>query len=100
MHDSDGVIRNTFHFSEHEEKLYVKQDQPTENLILDRNRELRKNPGCMNNLKDAEGREYGQLLANIPNIMYYKYKDKYDLNSNEGMAKFLLAEDGKKCLVR
>lgn len=102
----DGVIKSEFKVEQGH--LVHKQTQPTENLILERNQELRKNPGALRDLGEGqEGGTWGRQLACIPTIKFYKaIKDGYDfLNkdskiANREMMRFLLSEDGKECLVR
>lgn len=96
---TDGVIQNKYDYVEHEDKLYVQQTQASEKAILDRNAELRKNPGSMNDLTGKDGKAYGRLEANIPNIIFYKYLEEYQLMTKEGMARFLQTTIGKACLV-
>lgn len=104
----DEVIRSEVHFQEHNEVLTHRQIQPTEDLILERNAELRKNPGVIQDLgAQSEGGAFGRQLASIPFIMYDKaIRDGFELNhknaehrSNE-LFRYLKTEEGAKCLVQ
>lgn len=100
--DTDGVIVNEFKHSAHEDRLYVKQTQPSEKIILDRNAELRKNKGALKGLTGADGKVWGKLAANIPNIMYYKVmgEGKYNLNNDADLHRWLKeTPEGRACLV-
>jgi len=88
--------------------IHHRLTQPTENIILRRNAELRKNPGVIHDL-GAQGSDgvWGRQIASIPEIMYHKaIRDGYQLNcgdkdiSSRDLFRFLQTEDGKKCLVR
>jgi len=46
----DEVFRSEFHYQEHTGELTHKLTQPSEDLILQRNAELRKNPGVIQDL--------------------------------------------------
>jgi hypothetical protein len=104
----DEVIRSDVHYQEHTGVLTHKTSQPTEDLILQRNAELRKNPGVIQDLgAQGPGGTWGRNLASIPFIMFEKAKrDGYELShpdkehrSNE-LFRFLQSEEGKKCLVQ
>ena len=104
----DEVFKSTLHYQEHEDVLYHQTSQPSENLILSRNAELRKNPGVIKDLgAGKEGGTWGRQVATIPLIMLEKAKrNGYDLFSKDAkhasneMFRFLQSEDGKKCLVQ
>ena len=60
-----GVILSEVLWDESEEKLHHKTSQPTENLILERNKNLRKDDGAA--LRDLS---FGRQIASIPHILY------------------------------
>ena len=84
-----------------------KTTQPTEDLILARNQELRKNPDALNDLGGKGTQSWGRQLASIPIIMWDKaIRDGYKLNhkdktiSERELLRFLQSPEGKTCLVR
>jgi hypothetical protein len=90
----DGVMQSKLHYQDHEDKLYHQVTQPSESLILERNKRLRNNPGALGDLS------FGRQLASIPFILWEKAKrDGYDLHDTASMMKWLQTEDGRKCLV-
>jgi len=103
----DEVFRSDLHFQEHTGELTHKLTQPTENLILARNAELRKNPGVIQDLGKQSGGVFGRQVASIPMIMYEQaLRDGYQLNSGDKehqgkeMARYLQSTEGKQCLVQ
>ena len=104
----DGVIKSKFHYDNHDDTITHETSQPTENLILDRNAELRKSPGAIRDLgKNSEGGTWGRQVASIPFIMYEKaIRDGYQLNSKDKdhagkeMHRYLASEEGRTCLVQ
>ena len=104
----DGVYKSEVTFQEHTEELVHKISQPTQDIILDRNRELRKNAGAIQDLGAQTGEgTWGRQLASIPFIMYDKaLRDGYDLNSKDAdfagreMQRYLQTPEGKTCLVQ
>lgn len=76
--------------------MYHEQTQPTEDLILARNKELRNNPGALNDLS------FGRKVADIPMIMVEKAKrEGFDImKDNDALFKWLQTEDGKLCMVQ
>jgi hypothetical protein len=101
------VIRSEIHFQEHTGTLTHKTTQPTEDMILARNAELRKTPGALHDLGAQSGESWGRLLASVPFITINKaVRDGYDLNSRDKehaaleMARFLKSPEGKACLVQ
>jgi hypothetical protein len=75
-------------------------DQPSENLILERNAQLRKD----NALGDLS---FGRQVASIPFIMWERAKRAgYDLESKDPsisqkeILRFLRSDMGKVCMVR
>jgi hypothetical protein len=103
----DSVIKSEFHYQDHTDVITHKTSQPTENLILARNAELRKNPGSIADLGAQSGGTFGRLMASIPIIMYEKAKrDGYDLDNRDSyisgreMARYLKSAEGRTCLVQ
>ena len=103
-----GVIRSQFFMDQATGVLTHKQTQPTEDIILARNAELRKNPGAIHDL-GAQGKDgtWGRLLASIPEIMYNRaIRIGFELNHKDQdhaaaeMQRFLATSEGKKCLIR
>lgn len=88
--------------------LFHETTQPTEDMILERNKQLRNNPGSIQDLgSQLQGGVWGRQIASIPFIVYEKaIRDGYDLNSSDSdraekeLYRFLQSEEGKKCLVR
>lgn len=106
----DEVFRSEFHFQEHTEVLTHKLTQPTEDLILNRNAELRKNPGVIQDLGSQGGgktQTWGRWLCSIPHVMFEQaLRDGYQLNAtdrqfrSDELARYLKSDEGKKCLVQ
>jgi hypothetical protein len=95
---SNGVIRSRVVFDG--DTMHHEKTQPTEDLILARNAEMRKD----NVLGDLS---FGRQVASIPLIMWEEaIRDGYDLACKDGevagreIARFLRSEKGKLCLVR
>lgn len=104
----DPVIKQEFHYQPHTGELIGQQTQPTENIILSRNSELRKNPGALRDLgQGGEGGAWGRQIASIPAIMFERaIRDGYDLTNTDAkyaakeMQRFLATSQGKMCLVQ
>ncbi len=103
----DEVIRSDIHYQEHTGILTHKQTQPSEDLILQRNAELRKNPKVIKDLGSNKDGTWGRNIASIPEIMYYRaIRDGYELTSGDAehrskeLFRFLKSDEGKKCLVQ
>ena len=103
----DSVIKSEMHYQEHTNTITHKTSQPTEKLILERNAELRKNPGTLHDLGAQSGESFGRMVATIPLIMFEKaIRDGYDLNcpdsqiAGQEMHRFLQSSDGKMCLIQ
>lgn len=103
---TDEIFKSDFHYQNHTDTVTHKLTQPTEDLILNRNAELRKNKGVLKDLGSNSGTPWGRQLASIPMIMYEKAcKDGYDLKSTNKevaaseMHRFLATPEGKACLV-
>lgn len=81
--------------------LYRELTQPSEDLILARNQELRKTPGTLRDLS------FGRQVASIPlNMFEAALRAGYDLNCHDAkvrakeMHRYLQSEEGKKCWVQ
>ena len=104
----DEVFKSEFHYQEHTGELTHKLTQPTEDIILDRNRELRKNKGAINDFGHGkEGGTWGRQIATIPmNIYEAALREGFDLNSTDTQHqaaethRFLSTPMGKACLVQ
>lgn len=101
----DGVVTSEIKF-EHDHIVH-KTEQPTENIILERNNELRKNAGAINDLGGTGTQTWGRQVASIPFVLWYKaIKDGYQLNAkdskfaNQELFRWLQTPEGKTCLVR
>lgn len=106
MLDSTGVIKSEIFFQEHTGELIHRTSQPTERLILERNAELRRNKGAIQDLGAQSGESFGRMVADIPFIKYNKaIRDGYQLNHRDAefrakeMMRYLKSEDGLPCLV-
>jgi len=104
----DEVLRSDIHYQEHTGVLTHKLTQPTEQLILDRNADLRRQPGAIKDLgQGEEGGAWGRMVASIPFIIYEQAKrDGYDLSCKDQeiagreMHRFLQTPAGKACMVQ
>ena len=104
----NDVIRSDVHYQDHTGVLTHKQTQPTEDLILTRNAELRKNPGVIRDLgAQGKGGTWGRNVASIPFIMYdAALRAGFELNCGDAehrskeLFRYLKTEEGKKCLVQ
>jgi hypothetical protein len=103
----ESVIRSDLHYDNHSNTLTHITTQPTEKIILERNAQLRNNPGALHDLGAQSGESFGRMVASIPFIMYEKaLRDGYDLNSPDSkfagreMNRFLQSADGRLCLVQ
>ncbi len=104
---TDPVIRSRIHYQEHTGVITHETTQPTEDVILERNSELRKNPGVIRDLGAGSGDTWGRQVATIPMILFEKAIRKgYDLNSKDSehagkeLHRFLQSDMGKVCLVQ
>lgn len=101
----DEVIKSELYFEG--DLLIHKKTQPTENLILERNQDLRKNEGVIRDLQDEDGETWGRMVATIPLIVFEQaIKSGYRLRSREKgeaskeLFRFLQSPVGKTCLIR
>ena len=98
---TDGVLVNTLHCTGHNEVTGV-ITQPSQKLILQRNAELRKNPGSLRDLS------FGRQIASIPLLDYLALRAKYPKLADRSDAKRYSAElirvlkmpENKEFLVR
>jgi len=72
----DGVIQSEYKMQPSEGVLYRQMTQPERPLILNRNAELRKNPGVINDLS------FGRQMLSIPEIDYIALCRKYPVLVN------------------
>ena len=81
----DEVLRSDIHYQEHTGVLTHKLTQPTEQLILDRNANLRNTPGALRDLGEGqEGGAWGRMVASIPFIIFEQAKrDGFDLSCKD-----------------
>jgi len=104
----DEVLRSDIHYQEHTGVLTHKLTQPTEQLILDRNADLRRSKGILRDLgQGEEGGVWGRQVASIPFIIFEQAKrDGYNLSCKDQkiaaqeMNRFLQTPAGKACLVQ
>ena len=106
----DMVIQSKYVYQPHTETLTHAMTQPSEDIILARNAELRKNPGSVQDLgsqKAGAGGTWGRYLAEIPELMLYKavHQDGFDIHSKDKefgqreLMRFLATSEGQKCIV-
>ena len=103
----DSVFKSEIHYQEHDSLLTHKVTQPSEDIILARNAELRKNPGIINDFGGKGDSSWGRQVASIPMILFDKaLRNGFDLTNRDAdyaakeMQRFLATESGKSCLVR
>ena len=96
----DPVIRSRIHYQAHTDTITHVMDQPSEDAILERNAQLRKD----NALGDLS---FGRQVASIPLVMWERAKRAgYDLESKDSkiaekeIFRFLQSDLGKQCMVR
>lgn len=95
----DEVIKSEVLWDAHDETLHHRTSQPTEGLILKRNKQFRDN-GLIKDLT------FGRLAAVIPMIAWDAAKRQgYDVENPDGKVagreihRFLQTDYGKACLV-
>ncbi len=102
----DGVIKTRF--VEDGDKLYHEQTQPTDALIYERNKELRKNTGSIRDLGAQSGEGvWGRQVASIPmNDLEWARRNGYDIFSQDAkkasdeLMRFLQSPLGQKSIIR
>ena len=72
----DGVIKSEYKMQPSEGRLYRQMTQPDQGLILNRNAELRKNPGVIKDLS------FGRQVLTIPEVDYIALCRKYPVLVN------------------
>jgi hypothetical protein len=106
LKSADGLFISEF--IEHGSELVHKLTQPTEDLILGRNKRLRNNPGAINDLgKGSKGGTWGRWVASIPELNYNAaIKAGYELDAKDPkrrsaeMTRFLATPIGRACLIQ
>ena len=97
------IIDREYRSVPHEGKLYSRlvMDTSIRNAILERNAELKKNPGAVNDLS------FGRLTMSMPELDWEHWKKVYpDLASqdasimNAALAKFMRTSEAAPYLVR
>ena len=104
----DGVIKSEVHYQDHTDILTQKTSQPSENIILNRNAELRKNEGAIRDLGAETGKTWGRQVASIQLILLDKAKrDGYDIYckdqeiASKELHRWLTGTpEGQSCLIR
>ena len=99
---TSGVIKSEIFWDKAEERLHHKTSQPSEKIILERNKNLRKDGDVLKDLS------FGRQIANIPFITYeWAIRHGFDLNcpdaqiAQKELFRFLTTTDeGRACLVR
>ena len=103
----DGVLK--YHIKIHDDETATRIiTQPTEDIILERNKELRKNEDALRDLgQGSEGGTWGRQVATIPeNLLIWATRNGYDIYnkdqqiSSKELFRFLNSEKGKACLIR
>lgn len=101
----NNVFRSTLSITG--DAISHKLEQPSEAIILERNKALRASKGALHDLgaKSEEG-TWGRQVASIPLILFERaIKDGFDLTNkdphiaNLEMSRFLASSMGKACLV-
>jgi len=104
----DSVIRSEVHYQNSTDELFHKTSQPSENLILERNKNLRNsghklefgagNPG--------KGGKWGRQLCSVPLITWeWAKRNGFDLDcpdkeiADKALMRFLKTVEGRACLV-
>ena len=103
----DDVIKSKIQM-DNDGVMYHETSQPSEDTILERNKELRKNPGVIQDLGSrSEGGVWGRQVASIPYIVLEKaVRDGYDIYckdqdiAQKELWRFLRSEEGKKCMIQ
>jgi len=104
----EQVIQSDIFYQDHTDVITHRTTQPSEGIILDRNKELRNNPGVIKDLgANGKGESWGRQVASIPEIIYSAaIRNGFDLNSQDSdhagkeMNRFLQTATGRSCLVQ
>lgn len=98
---SDGALQRRSKMCNHEGKLYTEIVQPDRDIILQRNQNLRNNPGVLQDLS------FGRLAMTIPEEDYYDLKAKYPALSHpdpkertKAWKRFMNTSEAKPFLVQ
>lgn len=102
------VLRSDIHYQAHTGVLTHRLTQPTEGLIMDRNAELRRNKGAIQDLgAQSKDGTWGRQVASIPEVIYLNaLRAGFDLNCKDNkhaereLFRFLSTDEGKACLVQ
>lgn len=106
--DDTRIFKSEFHYQEHDGQLTHKLTQPDEDKILERNKQLRNNPGILRDLgQGSSGGTWGRQLASIPLIVWEQaIREGFDLTCRDKeirereLNRFLRTPAGKACLVQ
>ena len=97
---TENGLLSEFHYQPHTEIVTHRVSQPNEDLILERNSELRKQPEAF------ASNDYMEQVASIPIVMWEQaIREGYQLNACDNqiadreLFRFLRSENGKKCMV-
>ena len=104
----NGIFQSEFKFDAHDDTVHHVLTQPSEDLILANNAELRKNSDIITDLgAKEEGGAWGRQIASVPFSMFNAaIRAGYALNAPDSqiasfeMHRYLQSEEGKKCLIR
>lgn len=103
----DEVFKSKIHYQEHTGELTHELTQPSEDVILSRNADLRKNEHAMHDL-GAQGNDgvWGRHLCTIPLNVFEKAKrEGFDLEckdkdiAEKELFRFLKTPEGQICLT-
>ena len=99
----DGVF--THRYAQEDGLTYREMKQPTEDLILEHNKELRKNDGALLDLGHQDSK-WGRQIADIPMVIYEAaIRAGFDFNNPDKRIRklerdrFLATPIGKACMV-
>ena len=102
---NDGVISSEIKFEQGH--IVHKTTQPTEGLILERNAELRKNEGVIQDLGAQSGETWGRQVASIPFVVWekalragFQMTHRDSSFANKELFRFLQTPEGQACLIR
>lgn len=69
--EDGGIVQQVVTQAHEPGRLYVSNTQPTEQLILERNKRLRDTPGAVKDLS------FGRWLGSIPSRVFLEWQKKY-----------------------
>lgn len=111
---SEGVIKSEVFIEEGDKSsdinIHHRTSQPTEDIILNRNKELRRNEGVLQELgsqASGQGGKWGRQVASIPFITFeWAIRNGFDLNcpdteiAQKELYRFLMTTpEGQACMV-